>query len=604
MTTSSGGASGLRRLWWSLTGRIWLTNVLLVLLMAALGVLAISRLGVLESSVNRVLSRNYRSIEVANGMLRAIMGVRTRDLSVSQARVRFQRWIDVEQHNLTEPGEGELAARIAADGEKFFESAGTSPDRSAALSRTLETELRELIAMNEHAMFSADRRTVVVARKLRTEELALAGLAVLLLAASSYFLARTLALRPLRQLTGTLKQINDESSLRAMPPPRTAELAEIADEFNAMVERLAKDYRNRLDELLRERSKTAAVIESVEDGIIVLDRGGAIVHVNEVARAILDLESKDAAGTSLEGLAERNSHVARLMEARKPAATDGSKPIEFKLFIRGRDHSYLTRELPWTGPAGEALGMILLLQDITFVRDQERARTNLMATLSHELKTPLTSLAMAAELLGEAGHGQRVAREREILETIREDVRRLRTIADDLLDATRASTARIGVERKPIMLNQTVNEVCAPFKMQADEREIELAIAVGERPIPIWGDPIKLPWVITNLIGNALRYTPRGGRITVLLEGDEKRKTARAIVTDTGPGIPEELLPLIFEPYAQFPEDSTHTGSAGLGLYIAKEIVEAHGGRIFVKSKRGAGTSFIVEIPLREEAIG
>lgn len=248
------------------------------------------------------------------------------------------------------------------------------------------------------------------------------------------------------------------------------------------------------------------------------------------------------------------------------------------------------------------MGTIVLLQDVTFVRDLERSRTNLIATLSHELKTPLTSLAIGAELLMESAPKETGVRETEILETIREDVSRLNTIASDLLDASRKSAARIGVERRAILLDRVVREACRPLAIQAREKNLAFEVKSDGRPIPIWGDPIKLPWVITNLVGNAPRYTPSGGRIVVELR--REGTIARTIVTDTGPGIAAELIPRIFEPFAQFPEDAAHVGSAGLGLHIAKKIVEAHNGRIFAKSDRGHGTTFTVDIPIREEAIG
>src|SRR5271156_685242 len=164
MTSSAGSGSGGLR--WSIAGRVWLTNLILVLLMAALGMVAISRIAVLESAVNRVLSRNYRSIEAAHGMSAAIADLRTRDLSASQARENFQSWLKVEQQNLTEPGEDRLADQIAADGDILFRSADATPAQSAESARRVERELASLIALNEHAMFSADRHTVAVARKL------------------------------------------------------------------------------------------------------------------------------------------------------------------------------------------------------------------------------------------------------------------------------------------------------------------------------------------------------------------------------------------------------------------------------------------------------
>ncbi len=207
--------------------------------------------------------------------------------------------------------------------------------------------------------------------------------------------------------------------------------------------------------------------------------------------------------------------------------------------------------LPWTaangtndaaGRAGQhdaLLGTVVLLQDVTLLRDREKAHSHLIATLSHELKTPLTSLRIAAELLEETISDQLPHRAREILATLHEDVARLQTIAGDLLDASRTSAARIGVERRPIMLDEVVSEISRPLAMQAQEKGIALELKYSEHPLPIWGDPIKLPWVITNLVGNALRYTPAGGRITIELSqagfgGARGRQRHR--LRDRGPG--------------------------------------------------------------------
>jgi len=430
----------------------------------------------------------------------------------------------------------------------------------------------------------------------------IALLIVLVIAAVvAFYAGRRSALRSLQRLIDARrgsKASQDDSEL-----PGSPELRRIVDQFESLQKEKLSRYESRLTELDHERSKTDAIIESVEDGLIVLEQNHAVVHINEVACAILDLDANDVEGRRLEELSSRNLHVAKLLAATQEGSDGaGNDSTEFKLFLRGRDHSYLSRNLPWMGPSGERLGTIVLLQDVTYVRDQEKSRTNLIATLSHELKTPLTSLTIGAELLTESIPAEVASRQREILDTIHEDVSRLNAIAADLLDASRKSSARIGVERRAIMLDRTVREACRPLAIQAREKHITFDIVADDRPIPIWGDPIKLPWVITNLVGNALRYTPDGG--TIRLEIHREANIARTIVSDNGPGIAPDILPRIFEPFAQFPDDAAHVGSAGLGLYIAKEIVEAHNGRIFARSELKRGTTFTVDIPVREEAIG
>jgi NtrC-family two-component system sensor histidine kinase KinB len=425
---------------------------------------------------------------------------------------------------------------------------------------------------------------------------------LLIVASAAFFAGRRASLRSIERMLDSLKAsklLPDETDTPVAP-----ELRRILQRFETLEREKLSAYESRLSELDHERSKTDAIIESVEDGLIVLEQNHAVVHMNEVACAILDLDANEVEGKRLEEVSSRNIHVAKLLAATQEGADSaGNDSTEFKLFLRGRDHSYLSRNLPWMGPNGERLGTIVLLQDVTYVRDQEKSRTNLIATLSHELKTPLTSLTIGAELLTEAIPPEVASRQREILDTIHQDVARLNAISTDLLDASRKSSARIGVERRAIMLDKTVREACRPLAIQAREKGITFEIISAEdRPIPIWGDPIKLPWVVTNLVGNALRYTPQGG--TIRMEIRREGNVARTIVSDSGPGIAPDILPRIFEPFAQFPDDAAHVGSAGLGLYIAKEIVEAHNGRIFARSELGHGTTFTVDIPVREEAIG
>lgn len=418
---------------------------------------------------------------------------------------------------------------------------------------------------------------------------------------AAFFAGRRYTLRSIERMIESLRASRSpQDELEAPPAP---ELRRILERFETLQKEKLSSYEARLTELDHERSKTDAIIESVEDGLIVLDQNHAVVHMNEVACAILDLDANEMEGKRLAEVSSRNLHVAKLLVATREGGDGaGNDSTEFKLFLRGRDHSYLSRNLPWMGPSGERLGTIVLLQDVTYVRDQEKSRTNLIATLSHELKTPLTSLTIGAELLTESIPPEVASRQREILDTIHHDVTRLNAIAADLLDASRTSSARIGVERRAILLEKTVRESCRPLAIQAREKKITFEIVADERPIPIWGDPIKLPWVITNLVGNALRYTPEGG--TIRLEIRREGNVARTLVSDNGPGIAPDILPRIFEPFAQFPDDAAHVGSAGLGLYIAKEIVEAHNGRIFARSELGRGTTFTVDIPMREEAIG
>jgi two-component system, OmpR family, sensor histidine kinase KdpD len=351
--------------------------------------------------------------------------------------------------------------------------------------------------------------------------------------------------------------------------------------------------RTRIDVVLEEKAKTEQVMEAIEDGLIVLDLDGVVVHVNEVACAILDVDRADVLGARFDDLAATHSHYLRLREALRDFHAHPERErdrVELRLFLRGRDHHYVLRPTPFHTRDGMPAGLILVLQDVTYVRDQEARRENLVATLSHELGTPLTSLKMAVELMRRADVQ---ANGGELVETAHEDVLRLEDVAQRFLDLARGRAAAIALDRKPVDLGAVAIRVSKLFNLQAKERGIALAVDAAAVPA-VMGDETKLTWALSNLIANALRYTPPGGRVGVTLL---PRDGAVAVsVSDTGPGIPPEQQDRIFEPFAQMSEPGA-PGSAGLGLAIVRDIVQAHGGRIFLSSEAGKGTRFTVELP-------
>jgi len=354
--------------------------------------------------------------------------------------------------------------------------------------------------------------------------------------------------------------------------------------------------RTRVDVVLEEKAKTEAVIEAIEDGLIVLDPAGVVVHMNEVACAILELEHDNVLGGRFDDLGTHHPHYLRLRAAVRDFLAHPEREgerMEIALFLRGRDHYYVLRPTPYRARDGSPAGLILALQDVTYVRDQEARREALMATLSHELRTPITSLGMALDLLRRDGRNLDPG-QRNLLDTAQEDVERLRDVAQRLLDLSRSRATNIALERRQVDLRHIIPRVVKIFAVQADEKGIALNTVLPAEDLTITGDEIKLMWALSNLLANALRYTPAGGRVEI---GASRRDGSILVaVSDTGPGIPAEQRERIFERFVQA-VDGGEFGAAGLGLAIVRDIVQAHGGRIQLESEVGRGSRFTLDLP-------
>ena len=409
---------------------------------------------------------------------------------------------------------------------------------------------------------------------------ALVGLAALLAAGALAWLLSREVLKPLVQLGGAARAIADARP-PAFPDSNVPEVAQHIVALRAMHEQLDQ----RFTDLVREREETATLIETMADGVVAADARGTIVTLNRAARRLLGYGPDDP----FPALAELFHEKA----ARDLVATvlSGDEAESQELERVGRTLLVTGRALPNGGG-------LLVIRDVTELRRLEAMRRDFVANVSHELKTPLTSIAGYAETLAsEASPGTQTER---FARPILSNARRMHRLVDDLLDLSRIESGRWQPHPERVDVRGLAGDAWAAFADRARERGIQFTAAAGKIRY-VTADPDALRQVLTNLLDNALRHTPPGGRIDVSLEPAPGEVTVS--VADTGSGIAPEHLPRIFERfYRADPGRSREEGGTGLGLAIVKHLVEAHGGRVEAQSSLGKGTTIRMFFPEAEVA--
>jgi two-component system, OmpR family, phosphate regulon sensor histidine kinase PhoR len=413
---------------------------------------------------------------------------------------------------------------------------------------------------------------------IRSAQGAVAGAALLALFVGAVLAAvagRSIA-RPLTGIAAAARAI------AAGSPPRFPRSG--IPDIDALVQALRAMHRqlgDRFDELRREQAESAALVQSMVEGVIAADGRGHIVTANPAARRLLGYGPTEP----LPDLAE----LFRVKAAREvvDVVLQGQAVQDRRLDMDDRVFLVNARPLP-TG------GAVLVLHDLTEVRRLEAVRRDFVANVSHELKTPLTSISGYAEtLLADNTDAETTHR---FLATILSNARRMQRLVDDLLDLSRIEAGRWHPTLSEVDIAAVARESWAALAGKADAHQVELVVDVAPNAAMVEADLDAVRQVLTNLFDNSLRYTPDGGQVTCL----SRRADGGVAVSirDNGAGITREHLPRIFERFYRADQSrSRGEGGTGLGLAIVKHLVEAHGGRVSAESERGSGTTVTCVFP-------
>ena len=579
----------------------------ILVIFLGVGIYAIFLFSKLGGAIDVILRENYRSVIASENMKEAAQqmdsGLRLaldgdeakgKDLFQQNAPI-FQSNLDVELHTITLPGEGELAAKVthlhddyAAAAAKFYALAPTDPARHTLYAQQLsptftgiEETAGRILEINQQNMVEANDEARRQSRAA-SRYMIVALLAGFVIATSvTYALARSL-IQPIQSLTESARQLGEGNLNQHVPVESQDEVGILARAFNKMAARL-RDYRqSTTDQILRAQQVTDSALRAFPDPIFVFSPEKEIQLQNAAADAFVQ---------HLGGNVLLLDPLATYVDESLKGAAD-FQPTSFDKAIMvnaGAGEKYfMPRILTMRAPTGAALGVVLALQEVTRFRVADDMKTNLIATVSHELKTPLTSMQMAVYLLLEEKVGPLNPKQTELLLAARNNSDRLFEMIEDLLDLARFEGGAALIEKKA-----GLRRSIARRDRRADEKE--LVIVSRGRELKIVKEPhlprveisrVRIDQVFANFISNAVKYSPPGSTITLSAKR-ESAKTVRFAVRDEGAGVPKDLRRRIFDKFFRAPESGDE--GAGLGLSIAREIVLAHGGNIGVESEQRQG---------------
>jgi two-component system, NtrC family, sensor histidine kinase KinB len=597
------------------------TKVLIGLLptlaiLMGLGLWAIVMFYRLGGNIDVILRENYTSILAAEGMKEAIermdsgllFAVGGRDAhgrdQFDANRPKFEENLKTEKGNITLPGEQVLADSLERSYRQYLKHAeqffSLSPQRQAEVyfNELLPVfdEIREtadkVLALNQENMKAMD----LLARTNATNSIRLmigAVIAAVVLAVGAALSLSRSILRPIQAVTDGARAMARGELDQLVPAASRDELGDLANAFNEMA-RTLREYRQAgTARLLRAQKTAQATIDSFPDPVVVVDPVGSVEQANRGARRLLGVTPATDPPIAWEPVQPLRSLISGVLAGHGdylPLSLEQAIP----LYDDGQERYYLPRVVAIRTEQDELIGAAVALADVTKFHLLDRLKSDMVATVSHELKTPLTSVQMAIHLLLEEVVGPLSPKQIELLLAARQDADRILTMINDLLDLTRIEQGRVQLDLEPLGAAELVDEAVARFQPQAQARGVTLAAKVGRSEPTVMVDRDRIEHVFDNLIVNAIQHTNRGGKVEVGAHADDGR--TRFTVEDNGEGIPPEHLPRLFEKFYRIPT-AHHSGGAGLGLAIVREIVTAHGGDIGVASEPGKGTKFTFTLP-------
>ncbi|MEN5310461.1 ATP-binding protein [Chryseobacterium cucumeris] len=555
---------------------------LLIVLLSVIGSVYINKL---KSDTEKILTANYNSLEFSKNMLLALDNIST-DSTVAIAD--FRKNNKLQEKNLTEFGEKEATQNL----NLHFNSYLKAPDINKE--KLIREDLSKIMSLNMKGIERKSDIAIITAENATFWIVSLGTVCFLIAFILLFNLPQTIA-EPINQLTFSIKQIADKNYSERVHFKGSEEFNSLADSFNTMAEKLQEYESSTLSKQLMDKKRIETLVNNMHDAVIGLDENHFIYMINDEALKITNLHKEDIIGKTAHEVAINNDLMRELLKNIDHPVKD---PIKI---VRDNKENYFEQDIipiniVKTGEKEKKnIGKVILLRNITPFKELDFAKTNFIATISHELKTPISAIKMGVQLLGNQKFGELNAQQQELLKSINEDGQRLLDITGELLNLSQVESGNIRLTVEKCSPKEIVRTAVKNVEKLAEQKNISISTEyLLEDNDAVTADFDKTVWVMNNFLTNAVKHSFQDENIKIVVE--KLNAFIQFSIIDTGSGIDEKYHRQIFDRYFQVPGE--HQNGTGLGLAISKNFIEKQHGEIGVKSSLNNGSTFYFRLPV------
>jgi two-component system, NtrC family, sensor histidine kinase KinB len=525
-----------------------------------------------------VLKDNYKSVDYGRKMLDAL---NTWEKERDTARQLFENNLAAQENNITEQGETSVTNALHHDYNVFLQH-----DDSMPLQLALQKNINRIIQINLDAI---NKKNALSQQAVENAKVIITVIITLVLLIGFTFMVNFpgLIANPISKLTEGIQAIAGKDYSQRIHLDRKDEFGDLAKAFNDMAEQLNEYEHSSLAKIMFEKQRAETVINSMKDASIGIDKSGIVLFANQQALQLLNLKEADIVGQQQSAIQSRNDLFRFL--------TSEENGMPFKIVVNDKENYFIKEQID-IQQNQEEIGHVIVLKNITPYKELDVAKTNFIATISHELKTPLASSDFSLRLLEDERIGKLTAEQKELVQHLKDDNQRLLRILSELLDLSQVESGKMLLNLQPVPVNEVITKALAAVQNAAKEKNIQVKQQIADHLPTMLADAEKAGWILNNFLTNAIRYSALNDHIVIKAHQPDEQHIEIG-VQDFGIGIDASLQQKIFDRFYRVPGIHEKKGT-GLGLAISKDFADAMNGTVGVESTPAKGSYFFCRFPV------